>query len=221
MRVSALLGRLIVPQSIFTVDHSRVSTLNGVLVFSQWMVEAEQRIRDADAYILVSGEYNCTIPPALSNMMDHFPPSAYAHKPSGIVTYSPSASSGGGSAKWACHAPPSASGTLTLKSTRALEGQCWAHPCVHCAILVLALCIGAGFGFCQSGRPPRPPPHSILAPTSLLRGGTSTSGTLHERKEIWLAKLLTRGQIACPCMHSPVELINDRCDSRFEGRDPL
>lgn len=55
----------------------------------KWMVEAEQRIRDADGYVLVAGEYNCTIPPALTNMMDHFPPSAYSHKPSAIVTYSP------------------------------------------------------------------------------------------------------------------------------------
>jgi NAD(P)H-dependent FMN reductase len=30
------------------------------------------RIRAADAFIIVSGEYNHSIPPALSNLLDHF-----------------------------------------------------------------------------------------------------------------------------------------------------
>lgn len=41
----------------------------------------------ADAYIVVSGEYNHTIPPALANLMDHFL-DEYFWKPSGIVCYS-------------------------------------------------------------------------------------------------------------------------------------
>lgn len=41
----------------------------------------------ADAYIIVSGEYNHTIPPALSNMLNHFF-DEYKNKPSGIVSYS-------------------------------------------------------------------------------------------------------------------------------------
>lgn len=41
----------------------------------------------ADAYIVVSGEYNHTVPPALANLMDHFL-EEYFQKPSAIVCYS-------------------------------------------------------------------------------------------------------------------------------------
>jgi NAD(P)H-dependent FMN reductase len=41
----------------------------------------------ADAYIVVSGEYNHTVPPALTNLMDHFL-EEYFWKPSAIVCYS-------------------------------------------------------------------------------------------------------------------------------------
>jgi len=44
-------------------------------------------IKAADAYIVVSGEYNHTVPPALSNMLDHFL-EEYFWKPSAIVCYS-------------------------------------------------------------------------------------------------------------------------------------
>lgn len=53
-----------------------------------WMVEANKKLLEADAVVVVSAEYNHAIPPALSNMMDHFPGSSYAFKPSGIVCYS-------------------------------------------------------------------------------------------------------------------------------------
>ena len=43
--------------------------------------------READGFIIVSGEYNHSIPPALKNLLDHFQPE-YHYKPSGIVTYS-------------------------------------------------------------------------------------------------------------------------------------
>ena len=43
--------------------------------------------RDADGFIIVSGEYNHSIPPALKNLLDHFQ-REYLYKPSGIVTYS-------------------------------------------------------------------------------------------------------------------------------------
>lgn len=33
-----------------------------------------KKIQEADAYILISAEYNRTIPPALSNTLNHFPP---------------------------------------------------------------------------------------------------------------------------------------------------
>ncbi len=44
-------------------------------------------ISEADAFIVVSGEYNHTVPPALANLMDYFL-EEYFRKPSGIVCYS-------------------------------------------------------------------------------------------------------------------------------------
>lgn len=53
----------------------------------------EKVIGPADAYVVVSGEYNHTIPPALANLMDHFL-EEYFRKPSGIVCYSAGAFGG-------------------------------------------------------------------------------------------------------------------------------
>ena len=44
-------------------------------------------IRTADAYVVVSAEYNHSIPPALSNTLDHFL-EEFFFKPSAIVCYS-------------------------------------------------------------------------------------------------------------------------------------
>ncbi len=44
-------------------------------------------MQQADGYIIVSGEYNHSIPPALSNLLDHYL-EEYFFKPSGIVCYS-------------------------------------------------------------------------------------------------------------------------------------
>ncbi len=57
------------------------------------MVKASQTIAAADAYIMIAGEYNATLQPGLSNMMDHFLPE-YAQKPVGIACYSPGALGG-------------------------------------------------------------------------------------------------------------------------------
>jgi len=43
--------------------------------------------KDADGYVIVSAEYNHSIPPALSNLLDHFMED-YFFKPSAIVSYS-------------------------------------------------------------------------------------------------------------------------------------
>ena len=51
------------------------------------------KLIEADAFIVVSAEYNHTIPPALSNLMSFFFPE-YKYKPSGIVSYSPGAMGG-------------------------------------------------------------------------------------------------------------------------------
>lgn len=46
-----------------------------------------ERVIPADAYVVVSAEYNHGVPPALSNLMDHFL-DEYFRKPSAIVCYS-------------------------------------------------------------------------------------------------------------------------------------
>jgi NAD(P)H-dependent FMN reductase len=51
------------------------------------------RVRAADAFIVVSGEYNHSIPPALSNLLDHFL-EEYFWRPSAIVCYSAGAFGG-------------------------------------------------------------------------------------------------------------------------------
>lgn len=47
-------------------------------------------IKAADCYVIVTAEYNHTLPPALTSLMGHFGGSNYVFKPSSIVTYSPS-----------------------------------------------------------------------------------------------------------------------------------
>ncbi len=51
-----------------------------------------QRIFSADAFILVTPEYNGSYSPALKNLLDHFP--KQIHKPFGLVTASPGAMGG-------------------------------------------------------------------------------------------------------------------------------
>jgi NAD(P)H-dependent FMN reductase len=50
-------------------------------------------VKAADAFIVVAGEYNHSIPPALSNLLDHFL-EEYYWKPSAIVCYSAGAFGG-------------------------------------------------------------------------------------------------------------------------------
>jgi len=54
----------------------------------QYMKEVRKEILSSDAFVVVAAEYNHSIPPALLNVMDHFSPDDYRHKPCGIVTYS-------------------------------------------------------------------------------------------------------------------------------------
>jgi NAD(P)H-dependent FMN reductase len=51
------------------------------------MKELSDLIKEADGFIVVSGEYNSSIPPALTNLMDHFY-KEYWYRPCGLVSYS-------------------------------------------------------------------------------------------------------------------------------------
>merc|ERR1711935_154176 len=57
-------------------------------VAPSWMTNTMAMLKEANGFVIVSAEYNCTIPPALTNLLDHFPLSAYRHKPASIITYS-------------------------------------------------------------------------------------------------------------------------------------
>ena len=47
-----------------------------------------KKIEAADAYVMVSPEYNHSMSPALANLLNQFGASLYSYKPSAIVTYS-------------------------------------------------------------------------------------------------------------------------------------
>ncbi len=51
------------------------------------MEKIAEIFRNADGFIIVSGEYNHSVPAALKNLLDHFQ-KEYLYKPSGLVTYS-------------------------------------------------------------------------------------------------------------------------------------
>jgi len=51
------------------------------------MEELAEHIRTADGFVVVAGEYNHSIQPGLSNLMDHFL-EEYYFRPAGIVSYS-------------------------------------------------------------------------------------------------------------------------------------
>lgn len=51
------------------------------------MEEVAGLLRRAEAIVVVSGEYNHSVPPGLKNLIDHFQ-TEYFWKPAGIVTYS-------------------------------------------------------------------------------------------------------------------------------------
>lgn len=51
------------------------------------MENLAQKFNDSDGFLIVTGEYNHSIPPALKNLLDHFQ-SEYYFKPSAIASYS-------------------------------------------------------------------------------------------------------------------------------------
>ncbi|MCH8500968.1 MAG: NAD(P)H-dependent oxidoreductase [Aliidiomarina sp.] len=59
---------------------------------SQTVPDALSKLADkisaADAYVMISPEYNHSMSPALANLLNHFGASLFSYKPSAIVTYS-------------------------------------------------------------------------------------------------------------------------------------
>ncbi len=51
------------------------------------MEKLAQKFKASDGFLIVTGEYNHSIPPALKNILDHFQ-SEYLFKPSAIASYS-------------------------------------------------------------------------------------------------------------------------------------
>lgn len=87
-------------------DVTLIDTASYELPMLDWMYkeyepgqapEAMQKVAEflsaADGFVVVSSEYNHSVPAALKNLLDHFQ-SEYHYKPSGIVTYSAGAFGG-------------------------------------------------------------------------------------------------------------------------------
>lgn len=100
-RVALHVKNLLSQNSEHEVDIIALKEWNIPFVQSVWVspdkAPAEfkllaERIFNADAYILVSPEYNGSYSPTLKNLLDHFP--KQHHKSFGIVTASPGAMGG-------------------------------------------------------------------------------------------------------------------------------
>ena len=79
-----------------------------------WMSKLADRISEADGFVLVSGEYNHSMQPGLTNLMNYFQ-EEYLHKPTGIVAYSPS-DFGGARAAMQVRAFMAELGSITIPS---------------------------------------------------------------------------------------------------------
>jgi NAD(P)H-dependent FMN reductase len=100
-RVSIYLKNWLKQNSEHEVDIIDMKDWNIPAVQSVWVTPEKapiefkplaERVFNADAFILVSPEYNGSYSPAMKNLLDHFP--KQHHKPFGIVTASPGAMGG-------------------------------------------------------------------------------------------------------------------------------
>ncbi|MFN3608827.1 MAG: NADPH-dependent FMN reductase [Hyphomonas sp.] len=55
---------------------------------SEVLASLARKIEAADGYVMVSPEYNHSMSPALTHLLNHFGSSLFSYKPSAIVTYS-------------------------------------------------------------------------------------------------------------------------------------
>jgi len=65
-----------------------IEKYDGPEMVPEKLTALKEKIESADCFVFVTSEYNRTLPPALTNFMDHFPPSLFHHRPSAIVSYS-------------------------------------------------------------------------------------------------------------------------------------
>lgn len=75
------------------LDYPPTEVFKPVFAYSEstkpeGLAALERQIIEADAYVMVSPEYNHSMSPALADLLNHFPSSAFAFKPSLIATYS-------------------------------------------------------------------------------------------------------------------------------------
>jgi NAD(P)H-dependent FMN reductase len=52
------------------------------------LLKLNKILDECDCFFIVGGEYNNTIQPPLTNLLDHFPLDVFSHKISGICWYS-------------------------------------------------------------------------------------------------------------------------------------
>ena len=84
-------------------------------------------LRKADAYVIVTPEYNHTIPPAITNTMNYFGSSIYSFNPSGICTYS-AGMWGGARCAVALRSFTSELGCLSVSATAQVSTMCRHAP---------------------------------------------------------------------------------------------
>lgn len=78
---------------IDALDYPMPTVFKPHFSYSKRTVPAEladlaEKIQQADGYIMVSPEYNHSLSPALSHLLNHFGSSLFSYKPSAIMTYS-------------------------------------------------------------------------------------------------------------------------------------
>lgn len=84
------------------------------------MTALARRIREADGFVFVTGEYNWGVQPGLKNLTDHYL-EEWFWRPAAIVSYS-SGRLGGARASVAWHGPLSEMGMVVISSTIAVGG---------------------------------------------------------------------------------------------------
>lgn len=84
------------------------------------MARLAGRIREADGFVFVTGEYNWSMQPGLKNLTDHFL-EEWFWRPAAIVSYSPGRFAGA-RANIAWHATLSEMGMVVISSTLAVGG---------------------------------------------------------------------------------------------------